>query len=93
MFRRVLIRIREEIRNRQYIITEHARREMNEDLLTVYDIEHAILTGEILERQRDPKTLESKYRIRGRSLANEWIETIVKRTPTGKTVILTVYEI
>ena len=93
MFRRVLVRIQEKVRNCQYITTEHARREMNEDLLTVYDVERAILTGEILERQRDPETLESKYRVRGRSLANDWIETIVKMTPTGKAVILTVYKI
>jgi hypothetical protein len=88
----VLIRVRERIRNRQYILTEHARKEMNEDLLTIYDIEHAILTGEIFERQRDPETVESKYRIRGRS-ANDWIESVVKMTPTGKAVILTVYKI
>jgi hypothetical protein len=30
-----------------------------------YDVERAILTGEILERQRDCDTGESKYRIRG----------------------------
>jgi hypothetical protein len=93
MVRRVFVRIRDRIRDRRYIITEHARREMNEDLLTVFDIEHAILTGEILERQRDQETLEPKYRIRGKSVANDSIETIVKMTPTGKVVILTVYKI
>jgi hypothetical protein len=92
MVRRVFVRIRDRIRDRRYIITEHARRE-NEDLLTVFDIERAILTGEILERQRDQETLEPKYRIRGKSVANDSIETIVKMTPTGKVVILTVYKI
>ena len=93
MFQRILIRIREKIRSRQYIVTEHARKEMNEDLLTIFDIKHAILTGEILERQRDQGTFEPKYRIRGKSLGTDWIETIVKMTPFGKVVIITIYTI
>ena len=93
MYHGILVRIREKIRSRQYIVAEHARKEMNIDLLTIFDIEHAILTGEILERQRDPETFEPKYRIRGRSLGSGWIETIVKMTPTGKVVVITVYTI
>jgi hypothetical protein len=93
MFTRVLTRIRDKIRNRQYVVTEHALKEMNDDYLAIFDIERAILTGEILERQRDEDTLEPKYRIRGRSVGDAWIETIVKMTPTGKAAILTVYKI
>ena len=93
MFKRVLLRIRGRIRNRQYIVTEHARQEMTNDLLTVFDIEHVILTGEILERQRDQQAVEWKYRIRGSSVENDWVEAVVKITPTGKVVVLTVYTI
>ena len=93
MFKRILIRIRDRIRNRQYIMTQHARKEMNDDRLTVFDVEHAILTGEILERQRDHETLEPKYRIRGKSIEGELIESVVKMSPTGKAVIMTVYKI
>jgi hypothetical protein len=93
MFERVLKRIRDGIRTHQYIVTEHARREMINDLLTIFDIEHAILTGEILERQRDQETLEPKYRIRGKTLESAWIEAIVKMTPTGRAIVLTVYKI
>jgi hypothetical protein len=93
MFKRALKRIRERIRTREYVVTEHARREMINDLLTIFDIEHVILAGEILERQRDQETLEPKYRIRGKSLERDQIEAIVKMTPTGKAIVLTVYMI
>jgi hypothetical protein len=93
MFKRVLLGIRDRIRDHRYIVTEHARREMTNDLLTVFDVEHVILTGEILERQRDQQTAEWKYRIRGSSLENDWVDTVVKITPTGKVVVLTVYMI
>jgi hypothetical protein len=83
MFKRLLLRIRDRIRNHQYIVTEHARQEMINDLLT----------GEILERQRDQQAAEWKYRIRGSSLENDWVEIAVKITPTGKIVVLTVYTI
>jgi len=66
---------------------------MNDAHLTIFDIERAILAGEILERQRDVETLEPKYRIQGRSTGDTWVESIVKMTPTGKTVVLTVYKI
>jgi hypothetical protein len=34
---------------------------------------------------------ESKYRIRGRTLDGEEVEILVKLSPTGKVVIITVY--
>ena len=55
------------------------------------DIEQGILTGKILERQRDRVSAESKYRIRGRTLDGEEVEIIAKLSPTGKVVIITVY--
>lgn len=64
---------------------------MNEDGVTVYDVERAILTGKILECQRDQATRESKYRIRGVTVAEESVEIIAKLGPTGKLVIITVY--
>jgi hypothetical protein len=43
----------ERIRTRQYVMTLHAEEEMNDDHLSVFDVERGILTGEIMERQRD----------------------------------------
>ncbi len=53
MFERNLNLIREKIRKKEYIMTLHAEEEMNSDDLTVYEVESGILTGEIIERQKD----------------------------------------
>ncbi len=34
-------------------MTLHAEEEMADDSMTIFDIEHVILTGVIIERQRD----------------------------------------
>lgn len=39
-----------------YLTTTHAEEEMDYDGLTIYDVESVILTGGIIERQRDRKT-------------------------------------
>jgi hypothetical protein len=72
-------------------MTLHAEEEINEDGLTIYDIERGILTGQILERQKDKVTAEWKYLIRGETIEGGEIELIVKLGPTGKLVIITVY--
>ena len=72
-------------------MTVHAEEEMTEDDFTIYDIERGILTGHILERQRDSASHESKYRVRGKTVAGDPIELLGKLSPTGKLVILTVY--
>lgn len=59
--------------------------------MTIYDIEQGILTGEILERQKDRVTAESKYRIRGETVEGREVELIAKLSPSGKVVIITVY--
>ena len=91
MFRYILQRMRNKIRSRQYIVTHHARKEMNDDGFTIYDVERGILTGEILERQRDRVTREAKYRLRGSTIEGRAVEILTKLSPTGKLVIITVY--
>ena len=83
--------MREKIRKKQYIITLYAEEEMNNDDLTIYDVESAILTGKIVERQRDRETAKLKYRINGQTLSGDKVEVITKVSPTGKLVIITVY--
>ena len=63
MFGKVLLQMQEKIRKRGYVMTSHARKEMNEDELSMDDIEQGILSGEIVERQKDRETAEWKYRI------------------------------
>ena len=57
-----------------------------------YDIERGILTGEILERQKDQLTAEWKYRVKGKTISSDDIELIAKLSPTNKLVIITVYQ-
>ena len=91
MFDRILKEMQDKIRNREYVMTLHGEEEMNNDSLTIYDVEHCILTGKILERQKGRVTAEWKYRLNGRSFSGEDVEIIAKLSPTGKLVIITVY--
>lgn len=91
MFERILNRMREKIRQSQYVMTLHAEEEMNDEGLTIYDIERGILTGEITERQRDSVTAEWKYRIKGETVEGGEVEVVAKISPTGKLVVITVY--
>jgi hypothetical protein len=69
----------------------HAEEEMDDDELTIFDVEHGILAGTIVERQKDGETGEWKYLIQGPTLAEEEAIVVTKLSPTGKLVILTVY--
>ncbi len=54
----MLEQMREKIRTRQYVMTLHAEEEMDDDEFTIFDVERAILTGSITERQADHSTNE-----------------------------------
>lgn len=92
MYPRTLNRIRGKTRSGQYVMTIHAEEEMNFDEFTIFDIENAILTGEIIERQTDSETGEFKYVIEGSALTDRHVGIVVKLSPTNKLVIITVYE-
>jgi hypothetical protein len=91
VFDRILKEMRDKIRNRKYILTIHGEEEMDNDSLSIYDVERCILTGRILERQKDKVTAEWKYRINGKSLSGGEVEVVAKLSPTGNLVIITVY--
>ena len=91
MFEQVLWEIRSKVRSGDYVVTIHADEEMDDDQLAIRDVEVCILSGEVVERQRDRVTGESKYRVRGPSLDGLMMETIVKLGAMGKVVIITVY--
>mgnify|MGYP001589636424 FL=1 len=91
MFDRILNEMRDKIRERKYVMTIHGEEEMNNDCLSIYDAERGILTGKIVECQKDKVTTEWKYRITGQSVDGSEIEIIAKLSPTGKLVIITVY--
>ena len=91
LFEHVLGTIRELVRSLQYIVTLHADEEMDEDDLSIFDVESALLTGEIKERQRDILTEEWKYRVVGVTIEGGKVNVVVKVGATGKLVIITVY--
>jgi hypothetical protein len=59
------------VRSRQYVMTVHAWEELDSDGLSVFDVENAILSGRIAERQTDQPWGERKYVIRGRPLEGD----------------------
>ena len=91
MFDSVMKRMREKIRTCQYVMTIHAEEEMDNDELSVFDVECCILTGEIIERQKDSVTNEWKYLIKGQSITGSNLVVAIKFSPTGKLVVITVY--
>jgi hypothetical protein len=86
-----ITRIRDLVRSLNYVVSLHAAEELEDDNLTILDLENIILTGRIIERQRDRQTRESKGLIRGRSLDGREAEVVVKPGPTGALYIITVY--
>jgi uncharacterized DUF497 family protein len=91
MFERILNRMREKVRALQYVMTIHAEEEMNDDGLSIFDVEQVILTGQIVERQRDAETGEWKYLIKGKSVEGVDAVVVSKLSPAGSLVIITVY--
>lgn len=91
MFDKVLNRMREKIRQREYVMTVHAEEEMADDGFTIFDIERVVLTGKIMERQRDRQTAESKYLVRGDVFSGRQAVVVAKFGFTGKLVFITVY--
>ena len=87
----ILKQLRECVRERRYVATLHAEEEMNNDNLSIFDVERVILTGEIVERQKDKETGEWKYLIRGLTLQETEAVVVSKLSPTGKMVLLTVF--
>ena len=90
---RLIERIRRKILSRDYDLTIHAIEEMAEDDLDILDIEHAVLTGQVVRRHKhDPRGV--KYTIQGLSLDGEKLVGIVGRFHgTDRFLIITVYDV
>lgn len=64
---------------------------MEDDDITILDLENLILTGQIVERHRDQETDETKIVIRGRTLDDRQAEAVVQIGLSGTLYIITVY--
>jgi hypothetical protein len=91
MFDRVMNQVRELIRTNQYVMTLHAEDEMLSDDLTIYDVESAVLTGKIVERQKDRSSGEWGYLVSGNSIDGDAVTVVVKLSPMKKAVFITVF--
>jgi hypothetical protein len=83
--------MREKIRLRQYVMTIHAEEEMDEDGMRIFDVESIVLSGSIVERQKDSFTGKWKYIVKGDTLSESSAIVVAKLSPTGKLVIVTVF--
>ena len=86
-----LAHLRHLIRTLSYIVSTHAADEIEDDNLSILDLENIILTGQIVERQRDRTTHETKYVIQGITLEGDAGEVVVKVGHNGKLVVITIY--
>ena len=91
MFDRILGQIQRKVQRLEYVISIHAEEEMEADGLTIFDLEHVLLTGEVVERQRDRRTGEWKYLVKGRTHGSEVAIVVTKLSSTGNLIIITVY--
>jgi len=91
VFERILFQMREKIRTRQYVMTIHAEEEMDEDRMTIFDVESIVLSGSIVERQKDSSTGEWKYLVKGETLSESSAIVVTRLSPTGKLVFVTVF--
>lgn len=83
--------MRERVRMRKYVMTIHAEEEMNDDEFSIFDVERAILIGQIIERQQEHETGEWKYLIAGQSEQGRPMVVVGKISVTDKLVVITVY--
>jgi len=86
-----ITQLRHLVRTLAYVVSNHAADELDDDHLSILDLENIVLTGEIVERQRDARTREVKYVVQGATLGGAAGEAVVKLGPTGKLFFITVY--
>ena len=79
------------IRTLNYVVSTHAAEELEDDNLNILDLENIVLTGEIINRQRDAKTREVKCVVTGTTLDGTAAEAVIKVGFTGKLIVITVY--
>jgi hypothetical protein len=89
--RRIIDRLRKKIRASDYVVPVHAADELDDDEISIFDVENIILTGQIVEKQRDAQTRERKYVVRGETVDGEAACAVVKIGPAGKVVVITAW--
>jgi hypothetical protein len=91
MAQATITQFRHLIRSLNYVVSTHAAEELEDDNLSILDLENVVLTGQITERQRDAQTREVKCVVAGTTLDGSSAEAVVKTGFTGKLIVITVY--
>lgn len=60
--------MRAKVRALDYVMTVHAEEEMENDHLSILDVEEILLTGDIIQRQQDSDSREYKYLVAGKTV-------------------------
>lgn len=86
-------RIRQLVRSLHYVVSIHAAEELGDDDPSIRDRENIVLTGQIIQRQRDRQSREVKCVVRGLTLDGAPAETVVKIGYGSKLFFVTAYAI
>jgi hypothetical protein len=89
--RRIMDRLRDKIRAGEYVVPFHAANELDDDEISIFDVENIILTGEVVETQRDASSRERKYVVRGETRDGEAACAVVKDRAHRQLVIITTW--
>ena len=93
MPQRIFDRIRAAMRQAAYDMTAHAIEEMAEDGLDIFDVETAILNGQLVRTVRDDPR-GTRYIVHGTGADGMTpVGTVGRFTETGRYLIITTYEI
>jgi len=88
-----LLRMRALVRSEEYVVTVHAAQKLRSLGLVATELEALILSGSIAARQRDEVDNDWKYVVEGAMSWGRLAATVVKLSPTGKLVFITVYRL
>lgn len=77
------------IKEKDYLVSEHADEERTKDKLTLEEIEQAILSGKVIEERLGDPRGESRL-IAGKTKSKRWIHIVIG-IRFGKPVLVTVY--
>jgi hypothetical protein len=90
--RRTIDRIRAKVRRGEYALTIHAIEEMGDEGFEEPDLEHAVLTGRIVRRERDHLG-RNKYTVEGTALDRRVLRAVCRFSDTGESVVvITIFE-
>ena len=93
MHPKILNEMRSRVRAGRLAMTPHGLDELYADGLTMDDLRHCILNGQIVERQFDDFFAEYKYVIEGETETYDEIIHVVAKLGKRNTVVITTYRV